>query len=59
MKLFTNKVKIILYVLGAAAVVATVPLGNAVKDWGLIHTIGIVIALFVAAGIFWEIFGKK
>jgi hypothetical protein len=55
---FTKKKRIFLYLCGILLAGISVPLGNAVRDWGIIHTVGIVILLFVGAGLFWEFFGS-
>lgn len=51
--------RFVLYTLGILASLGSIPLGNAIKDLGIIHTLGIVIALFVAAGLYWDFRGKN
>jgi hypothetical protein len=56
---FTKRKRILLYVLGLILSLVSIPVGNAIHDLGVIHTLGIILLLFVGAGIFWEWFGTK
>ena len=51
--------RIFLYCLGVILALVSIPLGNSLRDWGIIHTLGIISGLFVFAGVYWELFGNK
>jgi len=41
-----------------AIAIAAIPLGNAIKDYGIIHTLGLISGLIVVADLYWLRFGK-
>lgn len=41
-----------------ATALFTIPAGNAVKDYGLIHAAGLVLLLFVITDLYWIAFGE-
>jgi len=55
----SRSLRIFLYCLGVILALVSIPLGNSLRDWGIIHTLGIISGLFVFAGVYWELFGNK